>query len=342
MDLPERLDIYVPDEVAKLIRDDGMLFEFFKTDGVSLNQNEFLTKLICGYYSSYVEENSRYLAELQKRISLYVNEEYEQKELAQKILNEIVFPEFTSKTRKNMSCLRLKSTNELKDLFSTISYDVLGEDSISKYFRNILISYSKRTLSQRERIIFSDTYETLTEACEQHRHLDLVLTFSSGKVHHVIPYCVVSGYEDMFNYLLCEEINASDGTSKVMTFRINRIASLAKSIESGIVSEHAKMNLERMLEYSPQYAFNDDKPICVRMTEKGKDLYRKIYHGRPRPTDIKKDGDSFSFYFNCSVAQASLYFRKFEQNTIEIIEPEELKADITAFFKKAYVVQQRK
>ncbi len=342
MDLPERLDIYVPDEVAKLIRDDGMLFEFFKTDGVSLNQNEFLTKLICGYYSSYVEENSRYLTELQKRISLYVNEEYEQKELAQKILNEIVFPEFTSKTRKNMSCLRLKSTNELKDLFSTISYDVLGEDSISKYFRNILISYSKRTLSQRERIIFSDTYETLTEACEQHRHLDLVLTFSSGKVHHVIPYCVVSGYEDMFNYLLCEEINASDGTSKVMTFRINRIASLAKSIESGIVSEHAKMNLERMLEYSPQYAFNDDKPICVRMTEKGKDLYRKIYHGRPRPTDIKKDGDSFSFYFNCSVAQASLYFRKFEQNTIEIIEPEELKADITAFFKKAYVVQQRK
>lgn len=170
MDLPERLDIYVPDEVAKLIRDDGMLFEFFKTDGVSLNQNEFLTKLICGYYSSYVEENSRYLTELQKRISLYVNEEYEQKELAQKILNEIVFPEFTSKTRKNMSCLRLKSTNELKDLFSTISYDVLGEDSISKYFRNILISYSKRTLSQRERIIFSDTYETLTEACEQHRH----------------------------------------------------------------------------------------------------------------------------------------------------------------------------
>ena len=59
MKLQERVDIYVPDEVAKLVHDDGMLFEFFKEDTVTLNQNEFLTVLICGYYSSYVEENNK-------------------------------------------------------------------------------------------------------------------------------------------------------------------------------------------------------------------------------------------------------------------------------------------
>ena len=47
------------------------------------------------------------------------------------------------------------------------------------------------------------------------------------------------------------------------------------------------------------------------------------------------DGDWYWFYFDCSIAQASLYFRKFEQDTIEIIEPEELRTDLTRFFQKA-------
>lgn len=337
MDLPGRIDIYVPDEVAKLIHDDGMLFEFFKDDSMTLNQNEFLTELICGYYSTYVEETNRYLTDLQKRISQYVHDADEEKKLADKILNEIVFPEYTSKGRKNVSCLRLKSTKKLQGLFNAVSYDVLADASVSKYFRNILISYSKKPLSQREKIIFADTYNAMLDACKHNRHMDIVLSFSSGKVHHVIPYCVVSGYEDMFNYLLCEEINSEDGSSKAKTFRINRISSFSRSKDSGAVSPKAKENLERMLHLSPQYAFNDDKPICVRMNPSGKDLFRKIYHHRPTPVEVKKEGDQFRFYFNCSIAQASLYFRKFEQDTIEILEPVELKEDLTRFYQKAVI-----
>ena len=151
----------------------------------------------------------------------------------------------------------------------------------------------------------------------------------------MIPYCIVSGYEDMFNYLLCEEINTNNGSSKVMTFRINRISSYSKSKDSGEVSAAAKENLERMLRLSPQYAFNNDKKIYIRMNAAGKDLFRKIYHGRPSPVDVEKDGDWYRFYFDCSIAQASLYFRKFEQDTIEIIEPEELRTDLKRFFQKA-------
>ncbi len=336
MDLPARLDIYVPDDVAKLIRDDGMLFEFFKADNVTLNQNDFLTELLCGYYTKYVDENNEYLTKLQKRIGSYVHDD-SAKDLADKILNEIIFPEYSSKERKNVSCLRLKRTKKLQEEFEAVPYDVLGGESISKYFRNILISYSKKTLSKREEIIFANTYNSLKEACKKNRHLDIVLAFSSGKVHHVVPYCVVTGYEDMFNYLLCEEIDQRDGSSKVMTFRINRIASLVRSKSSGPVSEAAKENLDKMLRLSPQYAFNNDKQICVRMNADGKDLFRKIYHGRPTPVDVKKDGNWFRFYFNCSIAQASLYFRKFEQDTIEIVEPEALKTDITRFFQKAVI-----
>ena len=337
MDLPARLDIYVPDDVAKLIRDDGMLFEFFKADNVTLNQNDFLTELLCGYYTKYVDENNAYLTKLQKRISSYVHDDDAANALADTILKEIIFPEYTSKERKNISCLRLKRTKKLQEEFDAVPYEALGGESISKYFRNILISYSKKPLSKREEIIFADTYNALKEACEKNRHLDIVLSFSSGKVHHVIPYCVVTGYEDMFNYLLCEEIDQRKGSSKVMTFRINRISSLARSKGSGPVSAPAKENLDRMLHLSPQYAFNNDKQICVRMNADGNDLFRKIYHGRPSPVDVKKDGDWFRFCFNCSIAQASLYFRKFEQDTIEIVEPEELKADLTRFYQKAVV-----
>lgn len=335
MILPERLDIYVPAEVAKLVHDDGTLFEFFKDDNVTLNQNEFLTELICGYYNMYVEENNRYLRDLQERIGRYLHDMEDGKELANKILTEIIFPEYTSKARKNISCLRLKCTKKLQNFFESVPFDVLNGDSISKYFRKILISYSRKSLSQREKIIFADTYNVILEACKNNRHLDVVLTFSSGEVHHIVPYCIVSGYEDMFNYLLCEEIYKDNGASKVMTFRINRISSFSKRKESGEVSQAAKKNLERMLHLSPQYAFNNDKKICVRMNAAGKDLYRKIYHGRPDPIEISEENGWFRFYFDCSIAQASLYFRKFEQDTIDIIEPDELKVDLTHFFQKA-------
>lgn len=337
MKLPTRIDIYVPDEVAKLIHDDGMLFEFYKTDNVTLNKNYFLTELICGYYGSYIEENNHYLGELKKRIGLYISDKEESEKLANSILTEVVFPEYTNRMRKNVRCLRLKSTKRLQDRFEAVPYDELNGESISRYFRNILISYSKRSISQREKIIFADTYKAIKDACIQNRHLDIVLSFSSGNVHHIIPYCVVSGNEDMFNYLLCEEINIKDGSSKVMTFRINRISSFSKSKGSGEVSVLAKENLERMLHLSPQYAFNNDKQICVRMNAAGKELFRKIYHGRPTPVEIKKEGNWSRFYFDCSVDQASLYFRKFEQDTIEIVEPEELKSDITRFFEKAVI-----
>ncbi len=79
------------------------------------------------------------------------------------------------------------------------------------------------------------------------------------------------------------------------------------------------------------------KKICIRMNKAGKDLFRKIYHGRPSPVDVKEDGNWYWFYFDCSIAQASLYFRKFEQDTIEIVEPKELKEDLALFFQKAVI-----
>ncbi len=50
MDYSERFDIYVTENVAKTLNDDALLFEFFKKDGITINHNRFLTRLISGYF----------------------------------------------------------------------------------------------------------------------------------------------------------------------------------------------------------------------------------------------------------------------------------------------------
>lgn len=200
----------------------------------------------------------------------------------------------------------------------------------------MLLSYSRKPLCEREQILFADTYMEITDACSNGRNLILTTKKAPQIKHHVIPYCITTGEDEMFNYLLCEEVGVND-VSSLMTYRLNRIMRVGPTQTNKVFSQEIKERLKRMKERSPQYIINSDDRICVRMSQTGEKLYRNIYHNRPPYSNIVQEEDTKLYYFDCSVSQAFMYFRKFEQNTIAIVQPNSLKAKLREFYQKAVI-----
>lgn len=332
----ERFDIYVPTDVDIVLKHDALLFEFFKRDGVNVNNNGFLNALIKGYYNLFIQENSHMHSQLISIVQNYVGEKAKQSELAEQICDAILFHDFDRKKGSSKARVSLKPTRKIFEILSGIPEEAIPNGSISRYLRKLLLSYSRKPLCEREQIVFADTYMEINDACANGRNLILITKKAPQIKHHVIPYCITTGEDEMFNYLLCEEIG-SDNVSSPMTYRLNRILRVGPTQTNNAFTQKTKERLIRMKERSPQYIINSDDLICIRMSQAGEKLYRNIYHNRPPYLNIVQEGVMKLYYFDCSVSQAFMYFRKLEQDTIEVVQPYALKKQLKEFFQKAVI-----
>lgn len=265
--------------------------------------------------------------------------EQEKADLANRILKEIILPEIPRQKGAKPTRLSLKPTNETAPLIHAVASGTAGgDDSISRFFCRMLMAYCKKPFSEREQIVFHDAYQFLQEACRKEQEINFMTIWNDKNVHHVIPYCMAIGEEEMFNYLLCEEINPLTGKPQPATYRLNRISRLTRGMGTKAVSDEVKKCCDRMKEFAPQFVITDDEEICVKLSRKGELQYNRIYHGRPKYSRIEEADGSSLYYFTCSKSQVLLYFRRFEPDTIEIVSPKALRDAMMTFHKKSYGV----
>ena len=322
----EKINIYVPEEIAKQLHNDAVLFEVYKKDRRTENFNRFLSMLLCGYFDLYVDENKRTFDSLLEKIGETSLDPYEQTMLAERILKEIILPEVPRQKGKKPVRLSLKPTKETEPIIRNLTDGSgAGNDSISKYFCQMLMSYCKKPFSEREQIVFRENYLFLQEACRRGQSIKFLTIWNDKEVRTVTPYCMAIGEEEMFNYLLCEETHPKTGHLRPATYRLNRITKLTWGIGTKPISEEVKKYCDQMKDFAPQYVITDDEEICVRLTERGEMNFSRMYYGRPKPSKIENRGEERYYYFNCSGVQILHYFRKFEPNSSEIISPLKLR-----------------
>ena len=336
MDELDKINIYVPERIGRLLDKDTEMFEVFKKDGSTINRNRFLSKLILGYYNSYVYEHQQAYDKIVKNLTNYGIETGQSHEIADIIMKNIVLPEVPSRKGKNPSKLSLKPTKETEGLIRDIMKDIGGDDHISQYFCKMLMSYAEKPFYERERIIFRDNYELLEDACRQVEPITFSTIWNPKKTHTVIPFCLAVGQAEMFNYLLCAETNPETGIQEAATYRLNRIGRIYYKEVSNQISEDVREYIKQMLTYGPEYAINDNEECCVKLTATGKKRFGRIYHGRPRVDRIEKKEDGYYYYFKGSKYQVSFYFRRFGFEDAEIISPEYLRNEMKEFHQKAY------
>jgi len=334
----EKINIYVPDNVGRILENDASLFEIFKRDGRTVNKNRFLSMLITGFYGQYVQEYTQKYDAIKTEMAGVVKSTEKRDLLAESIMKNVILPEVPTRKGKNPKRLSLKPTKDTESLIIKIMTDLGDSDYISQYFCRLLMSYCDKPLNEREQIIFRDNYELLGEACKSNRPVAFTTIWNKDVVHEVIPYRVVIGQGEMFNYLVCAEQDERSGVQVAKTFRLNRITNLNRSNRMGAISDDVKRHLDMMLYYGPQFAINDDEESCVRLTDYGEKAFSRIYYGRPCVDRVEHREDGHYYFFKGSKDQIFLYFRKFGFDDAEVIAPESLRQKMISFHRDALSV----
>lgn len=328
--MEEKIKIYVSAEVNQVLQKDMQLFEFFKKDH-SLNKNAFLNTLIINYYESYQDSNSRIFEKIKEVLleknSCKVNEIGE---VAFAILKGVREQSDSSEKEKYDQTLSIKPTRASRKTIEYIQNFLLEQMTMSQYFRDLFTSYSKLPQDKREQIIFKEQVEVIQEAIHSKRKLYLAVKPGLSKQqsekgakskpnnqHIVCPYAITGAKEELFNYLLAEK----DG--KPFSFRLSRLEKVIMRNEELHFSEGMETIFEKMVEYGPQFAFEeqDGQEICVYLTQEGRRSYERMYVHRPRA--IRIEGNHY--YFDCSQNQIMQYFFRFGSSA-RVKAPKELAA----------------
>ena len=325
MSFEDKINISVPYEVKQRLEEDASLFEVFKKDGETINRNDFINRLIYGYYTKYVEQQS----EIAKDIFDVVLDEQLTAEVLD-VLDKHRKREYLSGRDTHAQIISLKPTRKTKGIIHKIAQSTTAthSESVAVTLKKMFISYLAEPLYMRERYIFKDTYETVKTACREGLQISIRLRHSMDIEHSVLPYRVSVG-EERSNYLLCQEWNDYLNKDVPCTFRISRIMSVIPERKTMTFSKRVVANLDKMADRSPAYPISRDSLIRVRMSPDAEALYKKIVFNRPRYTE--RDGNIYTF--DCSFSQAYQYFSRLPGVTI--LEPESLSKRLIEFHKNA-------
>lgn len=320
--MEEKIKIYISKEINNILLKDMELFEFYKKDN-TLNKNDFINTLIINYYETYQNNSSvlydRIKDTLVKRVD---SDELEIVDIAYELLQYIETNTLRLENVKMDALISLKPTKKSGQIINYIQQCLLQGTTMSNYFRNMFASYVLLPQDKREQIIFKEKFDTINEAISSNRKVYFTTKQNDAK-HIVSPFAISNSKEELFNYMIVEY------KDKPYSFRLSRINKIIILNEQSSFIEKNIPIFNKMMQYGPQFAYSDDSEICVRLTDRGKEMFRKIYLHRPKPIRIEED----CYYFDCSRNQVSQYFFRFGKHAYV-----ESPKDLTGEMHRNYVI----
>ena len=216
-----KVDFYPTPELFQSIRNDTELFEIFKKDNVKSimdqNINEFLNRLLHGYFSDYLNELNGYSSHIAKILRDLNIEEDTINNVINSMSSEVVFTDNIKSGKKDT-----KSSIKHRYFKTTARYGTLNiielidskylakNPNLSEYICKMLKFYFSKPLYKREQIIFSDEYSTISECCQKNC-IRFRYTYDN-KTYTVMPYRIFTGKEQMFNYVFCYGLDENQKT----------------------------------------------------------------------------------------------------------------------------------
>lgn len=322
--MTEKYKIYLSEDTRTRLVNDAELFEFTKGDG-SVNLNGFLKQLIVNYFEQYRKDSDELLESvLGELTSVKSLKAKDASILADKIIRTYINNKESSTGKSTV--ITLTVSGESYNIIRVIENNLLKDNSMSGYIKDMFLSYLSIPRNKREEIIFKPTYEAINRAIRENK----VITFSTTNSRdnyalRVEPYLIASSKEEQFSYLLCH----SPIDYKDHTYRISRLRNVFVTSDNFYVDEKTLERLTRKGARSPHSVAADIHAV-VRMTERGKQMYRMIVKNRPAVAQIKGD----KYLFDWPEMQLEDYFRRFGKEAV-VISPKSLKRRLINYYKEA-------
>ena len=320
--MDEKIKISAPKEVYELLKKDCEDFKVYKKDGTP-NFNAFLNAVVANFYEQFGGSEEKLRDDVKNALRA-VPERY--REGAFLNVLKIFAQRQVSGEGKESKVFAFKPTKGAEKAIIYIKNTLPQEQSLSSYFMRLFTAYSKKTRTEREKIVYHENYSLITKAIK--KGVKVCMTFAGGGiVKSASIYSVCAAKDELFNYVLFY-----NGKQNV-TARLASIGTVLFLAEEGNIPADKAELFRRQQECAPQYPMysTDREPIRVLLTAKGKELFKKIYLYRPTPVAV--EGDIYTF--NCSANQLLYYFERFGDSAL-ILSPKKLGIFMRNYYYFAY------
>ena len=311
IDMLDKIKINLPERVVDTLKKDAEDFRIFKAGG-GVNLNALVNLLVVNFYEEFSSDEEA-LHDGIRRALAALPESY-RRDAFDGVIRALRGREKNEEELGKTVPLSFKPTRSSERAVIHIENVLLSTESLSSFYRRMMIAYSKRAKPDREKIIFKDNYRELHHAIR--RGTQVCISIEGGDVYRAASvYAVEEGRDEYFNYVLFY----SDGKNR--TVRLSKVRTVSHLTSRSGIPEPNRELFERQIECGAQYPmhFSDNEPILVRLTERGKMLFNKIYLYRPTPASV--DGDVYTF--NCSANQLLYFFERFGSDAL-ILSPKKL------------------
>lgn len=322
--MTEKYKIYLSEDTKTRLINDAELFEFTRPDG-TVNLNGFLKELIVNYFDQYRNDNDELLEALIADLtSAKGMKAKEASALADRIITTYI--NAAEQTSGKSAVITLTVSGESYNVIRIIENNLLKDNSLSGYIKDMFQSYLSMPRNRREQIIFKQTYELLTKAIAENKVITFTSTNSSqGKAVYMEPYLIATSKEEQFSYVLCH----NHTYYRDHTFRISRLRDVFVTNETFTVDPKVRETLTKIGRRSPHSAAPDIHAV-VRLTDHGKQMYRMIVKNRPVVTTINGD----LYHFDWPEMQLEDYFRRFGKDAV-VVKPKSLKNRLKNYYTDA-------
>ncbi len=319
--MTEKYKIYFSEDTKSRLINDAELFEFTKKDE-SVNLNAFLKTLIVNYFDRYRKDSKSLLSNIKQDLSNIASiSDKDAIALADKIIGTYI-KKSNLQSGKN-TALTLTVSGASYEILKIIENNMLKDTSLSQYLKDMFNSYLSIPRSEREAIIFKDSYEDIQRALNEHRVLSFTNTTSGiEKAYLVEPYIIAPSKEEQCNYLLCNDINSD----KPRTFRISRLRSVFVTSDNFNIDPKLQKELQEKAIRSP-HSVSITVNAVVRLNKYGIKKFKAITKNRPIVSKIEGN----LYYFDWPELQLEEYFKRFGKDAV-VIKPASLKAKIKKFY----------
>ena len=320
----EKYKIYLSENTKSRLVNDAELFEFTKKDQ-SVNFNAFLKVLIVNYFEQYRHDSEFLLNSIiQDLTDMTSITPDDASALAERIVSTYIKKE-PSKSAKS-TAITLTVGGPSYEIIKIIENNMIKNTSLSQYLKDMFHSYLSIPRSDREAIIFKDTYEDIRKALKECRMLSFnTVSSRDGRSFTVEPYFIAPSKEEQCNYLLCKDIRANTPR----TFRISRIRNAFVTSEKFEIDPDLKKELQEKALRSP-HSVSMTVHAVVRLSKLGIKRFKVITKNRPEVSKI----EGKLYHFDWPEQQLEEYFRRFGKEAV-VVEPASLKENLRKYYHQA-------
>lgn len=324
--------IWTPASLNNLLWRDTELFEVFIGKNEKAAINTFLNALIPGYFEKYKLELAKQDAGIRSLLNEYIQDKSALNRIVEKLITEDHTADHHDLKQKSIP-ISFKPRGRAIAINAEIEQAASGMNmSRSGYYKNMLLSYSRKPMYERERLVYHEEAEKIINALKNKKKQELIFTSRDNPhvIHTVLPYRLAHGTDEQFNYLIGQEMVGRKCVA--CSYRLRRIIISGTQSAQSTLDPQIREYLDLMLYYDPQYAINEHTETCIEFTEKGLKDFRRIYTGRPKLE--AEEGSRTKYHTFCSQEQVINYFKRFNPGEAYILSPEKLRTTLSGYHKK--------